>query len=230
METTFQEMIESESVQIYPNLVAYYEGLFEIRESWAICYRTYLKIRGVNTNNPVEAQFLVLKDNILNRTKEININGLVTKLCIDLTNHYKTKLLNVAVGKFDGCYSDRFKGIGKASKGSCGFTMPPHDEVVRVGGNVENIGDNLYKVPSFSKDVSSYLVDMNSNVCECQVGRNGSVCKHQYILWSLKLSKSSNFIPFLDASERQRYSTIANGSCLALSSYEGIYFIIHFLS
>ena len=58
-------------------------------------------------------------------------------------------------------------------------------------------------------------------VCECPQGRDGSVCKHQYILWSFRLSKQSNFLPYLDASERQRYSKIATGGCLPLSAYEG---------
>ena len=36
-----------------------------MRASWAKCYRRDLVIRGSDTNNYVEAQFLVLKDTIL---------------------------------------------------------------------------------------------------------------------------------------------------------------------
>jgi len=61
--------------------------------------------RGNNTNNPIEAQFLTLKDTILKRTKEVNINGLFEKLAGEFDEHYKVKLLNVASGSFDGVYT-----------------------------------------------------------------------------------------------------------------------------
>jgi len=44
----------------------------------------------------VEAQFLVIKDTVLNRTKEINVNGVIDKLTSGLEDHYETKLINVA--------------------------------------------------------------------------------------------------------------------------------------
>ena len=69
-------------------------------------------LRGNNTNNFCEAQFLVIKDDILNRQKEVNVVGLIDKLTDELDAHYKNKLLSVASGKFDGIYSRRFRGIG----------------------------------------------------------------------------------------------------------------------
>lgn len=83
------------------------ETLNDIREQWAC---RDLITRGNNTRNPIEAQFSVIKDDILNRTKEVNINGLLKKLVFDLMDHYKQKLLNISSGTFDGCYSNRFKG------------------------------------------------------------------------------------------------------------------------
>ena len=68
-EEAFEEMIASDLICNYPNLVKYLTALFERKEEWALCYRTHLMVRGNNTNNPVEAQFLVLKDDVLNRTK-----------------------------------------------------------------------------------------------------------------------------------------------------------------
>jgi len=61
--------------------------------------------RGNNTNNPIEAQFLTLKDTILKRTKEVNTNGLFEKLAGEFDEHYKVKLLNVASGSFDRVYT-----------------------------------------------------------------------------------------------------------------------------
>ena len=44
----------------------------------------------------VEAQFNVLKDSVLKRTKEVNINGLLTKIIEDFNDHYVTKLSTLA--------------------------------------------------------------------------------------------------------------------------------------
>ena len=171
----------------------------------------------------MEAQFLVIKDKVLNRTKEVNINGLLQKLCDDLEGHYRTKLLNVSNGKFDGCYADRFKGIGKCKMGKIGFHVPDYDEMVFLSNYIVNHGNNQFQVPSFTDKQSekSYLVDMDVNVCECKVGFDGSVCKHQYMLWSLKLASSTNFLPYLDSSERQKYAYIADGLWLPLHHFEG---------
>ena len=76
VEMSYDDMITFDVVSKYPNLVTYLMTLYDRKEEWALCYRKHLLIRGNNTNNPVEAQFLVLKDDILNRTKEVNINGL----------------------------------------------------------------------------------------------------------------------------------------------------------
>lgn len=89
---------------------------------------------------------------------------------------------------------------------------------------VEVHGNNQFTVPSFTDNTendTSYLVDMNINVCQCMIGCNGSVCKHQYLLWSLKFATSTNFLPYLDASERQKYSYMADGMWLPLDMFEG---------
>ena len=104
-EMAYDDMITSNVVSKYPNLVKYLMTLYDRKEEWALCYRKHLLIRGNNTNNPVGAQFLVLKDDILNRTKEFNINGLLDKLTKEFSDHYKVKILNVASGRFDGCYT-----------------------------------------------------------------------------------------------------------------------------
>lgn len=55
----------------YKNLKAYLKTVFAYKERWCLLYRRGLLTRGNNTNNFVESQFLVLKDNILCRTKEV---------------------------------------------------------------------------------------------------------------------------------------------------------------
>ena len=59
-------------------------------------YRIGLPMRGNNTNNLCEAQFLVIKDEILNHQKEVNVVAFVDKLTTDLDQHYCNKLLSVS--------------------------------------------------------------------------------------------------------------------------------------
>ena len=151
---------------------------------------------------------------------KVNINGLIGKLCDDLEGHYQVKLLNVSNGKFDGCYADRFKGVGKCKAGKLGFHVPEYEETKFLAAYVKNLGENQYRVPSYAGE-DDYLVDMGCNICECEIGRDGSVCKHQYLLWSLKIACSTNFIPYVDASQRKLFAFIADGSDLPLNMYEG---------
>ena len=193
MEEEHEEMMGSDVVRKYANLVIYLANLYEIRESWALSYRKLLQIRGNNTNNPVESQFLVLKDEVLNRTKEININRLFEKITNECTNHYKIKLLNVASGKFDDCYSSRFKGLKKKMGDGIGFTMPSLVEQKKTVEDTVMIGESLFKMPSTTTVGVTYTVDMKIGICDCYVGHNGDVCKHQYILWAFGKAASSNF-------------------------------------
>ena len=87
-------------------------------------------IRGNNTNNYCESQFGLIKDGILNRTKQYNVNGLIEKLLEDFNHHYENKLLSVANGSFDGVYSKRFMGRGKSNTEGVGFKMPSPEEVI----------------------------------------------------------------------------------------------------
>ena len=87
VEMAYDHMITLDVVSKYPNLVTYLMTLYDRKEEWALCYRKHLLIRGNNANNPVEAKFLVLKDDILNRTKEVNINVLLEKLTTEFNEH-----------------------------------------------------------------------------------------------------------------------------------------------
>ena len=71
MEVLWEELLDFDLVSKNSMLVAYLKTLYDYREAWAICYRTNKLLRGMQTNNSVESQFLVIKDKILNRTKEV---------------------------------------------------------------------------------------------------------------------------------------------------------------
>ena len=102
MEDLFEEMLNSEEVTKYNNLISYFNTLCVIKEAWALCYRSDLQICGNNTNNAI----MVIKDDVFNRTKDVNLNALLDKLLGKLYGHYKeVKLLYIASGKWDGSYS-----------------------------------------------------------------------------------------------------------------------------
>ena len=79
--------------------------------------------RGSNTNNYVEAQFAVVKDGILPRQRQFNINMLLDKLMSEFEQHFKIRLLSVADGTFDGTYSSRYKGRKYVIPGILEFTF-----------------------------------------------------------------------------------------------------------
>ena len=101
-EDKYQNLVEDDDDDAisdkYPQFISYLKNVFELMLSWALCYRSDLMIRGHNTNNNAEAQFLVIKDKILQRVKEFNVVALFEKLVVELTDHYKSKLLSVASG------------------------------------------------------------------------------------------------------------------------------------
>lgn len=115
-EKNYELLIESNAVETNEFCVKYFEDLCKMEKAWAIWYRKEFMTRGSNTNNYVEAQFLVVKDGILKRQRQFNINQLLDKLLNDFEQHFKIKLLSVADGTFDGIFSGRFKGLN--------FTIP----------------------------------------------------------------------------------------------------------
>ena len=67
----------------YDNAQRYIECVFQCRKVWSKFFRTVLPIRGNDTNNYVECNFLVLKDFILQRMKEYNVNGFIDRFIND---------------------------------------------------------------------------------------------------------------------------------------------------
>jgi hypothetical protein len=99
MHDDFDDLVSNNIASKYPGFVKYVSDVFEECKAWAMCYRDELPLRGNNTNNLCEAQFLVIKDEILNRQKEVNIVGLLDKFTTELDQHYCNKLLSVSSGK-----------------------------------------------------------------------------------------------------------------------------------
>ena len=137
------KIFSNRTVVQYPALVMYLDDLIERKQEWAVCFRDELLVRGCHTNNYLEAQFLVLKDTILRRTRAYNINTLLEKLFVDFEHHFQLKLLSIADGSFDGIFRGRFKGIS-----SSGYVIPSVDVQDRVLAGCVSHGENVFSVPS----------------------------------------------------------------------------------
>ena len=170
MEAANAILLGDARTQKYLKFLKYMGNMYETKESWAVCYRHRFLLRRNNTNNYVESQFGVLKDGILRRYKEYNINGLLEKLLVDFDNHYKDKLLSVASGTFDGVYSRRYRGKDRTGRGTkkegISYQIPSFDDQKKALEASVTLGNEVFVVPSLTTD-TNYLVDMTAGVCSC---------------------------------------------------------------
>ena len=146
-------------VSRYPQFVAYLKNVCELKTSWALCHRSNLMLRGHNTNNTAESQFLVMKDKILLRIKEYNAVALFEKIAIDLSDHYMDKLLSVSSGSYDSFTSRRFDGKTK-KKGEIGFKVPSPESQKWMVARCSDVGLHRVRVPSETTPDKFYIVDM----------------------------------------------------------------------
>lgn len=63
---------------------------------------------------------------------------------------------------------------------------------------------------------------MTIGTCSCEVGKDGSPCKHQYMLWAAERANCINFIPIASPKDRQNLAQIAIGEALPLSFYTSL--------
>lgn len=61
---------------------------------------------------------------------------------------------------------------------------------------------------------------MTLGICTCTVGKDGSPCKHQYVLWVANLADCINFIPVSNPHERQKLAWLAIGKTLPVACYK----------
>lgn len=84
-----------------------------------------------------------------------------------------------------------------------------------------NLCSHMFITP-FTCCLYRYTVDMTVGVCSCAFGKDGSPCKHQYVLWAAKKVHCPNFVSVTDSLERQKLAKIAIGETLPLSFYNNL--------
>ena len=63
---------------------------------------------------------------------------------------------------------------------------------------------------------------MSIGTCSCEIGKDGSPCKHQYVLWSANRAHCINFVPVSQPVMRQKLAWIAIERSLPLSFYNNL--------
>ena len=63
------------------------------------------------------------------------------------------------------------------------------------------------------------MVVMSLGVCSCESGKDGSPCKHQYLLWATNLENCLNFVPVQSPELQQSLALMALGETLPIFQY-----------
>ena len=129
LQRTCDQFLNSNLIKKYGNALIYFSDMFLSKQKWAVCYRNNSLFRGSNTNYYVEAQFLVIKDSIVCRQRQFNVNMLLDKLFSEFEEHFMIKLLSLADGIFDGVYCKRFMGFSKIKKTGIDFFLVSKDRL-----------------------------------------------------------------------------------------------------
>ena len=131
--------------------------------------------------------------------------ALFEKLVVELTDHYKNKLLSVASGSYDTYTARRFDGKSK-KKGQLGYKAPDNETLISMSARCTDVGLNPIRVPSESGPNVNYVVDTFLGTCESTVGISG---KHQFVVWTSKKRDSPNFMQFFCQEQRMRFARMA---------------------
>ena len=86
---------------------------------------------------------------------------------------------------------------------------------------IDQLGPNLFAVPSSQSNDHAYFVDTLAGVCECMAGRHGSYCKHQCAVY--RLFGSVHFAaPVLDTAQaRHNIAVFASGDSAPPQEFYG---------
>lgn len=120
--------------------------MYEEQNSWAICFRQTLPVRGNHTNNFAEAAVRVLKDKVFLRTKAFNVPQLLDFLTTRMSRYYEQRLVDLANNRTERVIQSRFL--------QCKSTIDPA-KIVRVSAEEFEVS---YAVHGFNRFSMKYLL------------------------------------------------------------------------
>lgn len=176
--------------------VARVEAFLARQEEWVLLFRAGVATRGHNTNNFAEATIRVLKDIVLNRTEAFNVVALVDTVAVVWERYFESRILRHANNR---AYHHRLGYKRLLSK------MPE-----RAAESIEQIGPQLYAVPSATHQGVTYEVYAHFGACSCATGKQGAFCKHQALVHK-KFGGLFPNAPPLSTDDRHRLGKLALG-------------------
>ncbi len=185
-------------------LKRYFELLYARRQRWAQSYFSSPFVRSNTTNNFSESTFLLLKDKVFSRRRSVNIIELVQKL-VELDDAFTDRFVKLIRG--EQCISPKRQQIMlQAIEGAKKMIA---DSQNQSGAPLVTQVSSCYYVQSSSQD-RKYLVDLTLGCCECKVGRDGTLCKHQVVL-----------------SDQTKQPLASNAPVLSESMIKTLMFLVH---
>ncbi|XP_077526050.1 uncharacterized protein LOC144137905 [Haemaphysalis longicornis] len=157
--------LKSESHVAYVERV---EAFLARQEEWVLLFRAGVATRGHNTNNFAEATIRVLKDIVLNRTEAFNVVALVDSVAVVWERYFESRIL---------CHANNRVSHHRLVYKRLLSRMPES-----AGESIQQIGPQLYAVPSATHQGVTYEVYAHFGACSCATGKQGAFCKHQALV------------------------------------------------
>ena len=104
----YAEVTRSDVVMRRPGFASYLGHLVNRKNTWALCFRHELPVRGKTTNNYCEAGMRALKDNILGRTKAFNVMQVFHFVISRMEGYYQRRLIDAANNRLPCVSRDRY--------------------------------------------------------------------------------------------------------------------------
>ena len=163
-EEAYDMFLASHLCQKYPNWAERLKSYWARKERWCLAWRG-AEFRGNHTNNFSEVTVRLFKDIVLSRCKAYNAVALVDFIVTVQEDYYRNRLRDFA--------------HSRARKTELLLQKKTKPSASQSPNTVEKIDEDIFQVPSFTKESVKYIVDVNNGTCTCEDGICGRFCKHQ---------------------------------------------------
>ncbi|GLH13503.1 Uncharacterized protein GBIM_18053 [Gryllus bimaculatus] len=161
-ETLFENIISSDVVKIYPNIVNYIRKMQTRVEEWMPAFTHHILTGDHSSNNIKVSNFRTIKNKVLQRVKAYNVVQLFHFLTTRYDSFFERKLAD-------------FLGNRSLNKARSRYHVPK-EETENL--SVAKLGEAIFLVKSLDEH-TEYEVNTLLELCTCKDGNKGAPCKHQ---------------------------------------------------
>ena len=189
----------------------YFSNLWACCADWIKGRHTAFMTKGHDTNSFCEISVRLLKESIMSRTRARSLGHLLHVLTVDLDAYYSSRVLDFSSSRKNVSYlyyksSLAFNNSQKIAADSC----------AKVNGYEHRFQCRSQSVPD-----KWHQIDMQIQVCSCDQGIVGKICKH-LIAISRHFGLELFHLPPQTAASRQRLARVAHRSSEVISLYENL--------